>query len=408
MRLLLLALVLFLPIGRAAADEPDPDVEIARRHLDTGWKFFDQKSYAKALGEFQTAQLVRPQLHLEINIARCLDRLGRVEEAIAAYHLVLGAPSDPTARQEAQRRIDLLRAGQPGQGKGAPGDDRHPERGREGYEAPNWNRPKDTPAASRFDRGRDFFLAKEYAKALAEFEAARRTPPTPAGLGYRIARCLDLLERYPGAIAEYERFLAEPGAEASLAAEARKRTLTLRARVAALTGRPAPAPVVVATVEKPHSPTVVPPRQRVEAPPPAPSPAPPPPDFREAPPQPVAPAPVEGGPSWVWRTNTVPLIVGGLALVSLATGVALALSVAPSYRALRDTCAPRCAPAQWEGLQGRANAGYAFIGIGVVAAAADVFLWIYQARQSRQAERRGGASVWLAPAPGGIVAGGVF
>jgi hypothetical protein len=91
----------------------------------------------------------------------------------------------------------------------------------------------------------------------------------------------------------------------------------------------------------------------------------------------------EGPPRPFARAHLVPIVVAAAALAVLATGIALAASVKPSYDDLMSSCAPACDPSAWHGLEQRANAGYALVGIGAAAAAADVALWIWQLARRR-------------------------
>jgi tetratricopeptide (TPR) repeat protein len=94
----------------AAAPVDDPDTEIARRHFQRGLESYEALDYERALAEFRRAQRARPLPELDFNIARCLDRLERWEDAIAAYkRYVLRAPNRADAA-EAFERVRTLRA----------------------------------------------------------------------------------------------------------------------------------------------------------------------------------------------------------------------------------------------------------------------------------------------------------
>src|SRR5207247_2417653 len=84
---LLAATFAFAPAS-AAGDPPalaDPDTEAARRHLDHGAELYSRREYAEALGEFETANRIKPLPAFDYNIARCLDRLERWAAAADAY-----------------------------------------------------------------------------------------------------------------------------------------------------------------------------------------------------------------------------------------------------------------------------------------------------------------------------------
>src|SRR5262249_3341550 len=84
------------------------------------------------------------------------------------------------------------------------------------------------------------------------------------------------------------------------------------------------------------------------------------------------------------RKSLLPAIaVGGVAVVSLAVGAILLGVVGHDYAQLHDSCAPFCDRAAWNDLPARADAGYALIAIGAIAAAVDVALWVIAKRAPR-------------------------
>lgn len=86
----LVAVVLVCAVP-AAAEETDPDTEVAQRLFAEGAAFYDGKDYAHALEKFEAARRVKPLPAFDYNIARCHDRLGQAEPAIAAYERYLAA-----------------------------------------------------------------------------------------------------------------------------------------------------------------------------------------------------------------------------------------------------------------------------------------------------------------------------
>jgi tetratricopeptide (TPR) repeat protein len=126
-------------------------------------------------------------------------------------------------------------------------------------------------------------LAKgNYKSALKEFLVARQIKPLP-DLDYDVARCYDAMERYPEAIAEYQKYLTHSPPDAG---DVQKRIQTLKDRMAAIAHIDDSAEKAAAEPgEKPEKPAEKPP----ETPPPAP-PQPPP-----APPQPVVEKPAPSG-----------------------------------------------------------------------------------------------------------------
>jgi tetratricopeptide (TPR) repeat protein len=213
----------------------------------------------------------------------------------------------------------------------------------------------DTEVARRhFDRGTKSYQEQDYEVALREFEAARRVKSLPA-FDYNIGRCQDRLERYPEAVAAYERYVAS--SVAPDVAEVRERIRVLKERIA--------------EAEAAAKPAVPSPPAKEPAPAPAVPAAPP-----EAPAEPVrSPSPA------------LPLVVGGLTVAAALAGTALYFgSALPGYQALDtgpDSCRP-CTPADYAGVKMAAEASYGlWITAGVIAAV-DVALWIVHALRARR------------------------
>jgi tetratricopeptide (TPR) repeat protein len=99
------ALVALVVCGTAFANE-DPDTEVARKHFAAGHAFYASADYEHALEEFQTARRAKPHPALDYNIARCLDRLERYPEAIAAYNSYIA--SGPADAAEMRARVHEL------------------------------------------------------------------------------------------------------------------------------------------------------------------------------------------------------------------------------------------------------------------------------------------------------------
>jgi tetratricopeptide (TPR) repeat protein len=199
-------------------------------------------------------------------------------------------------------------------------------------------------ASKLFIEGRLHYEIGDFAEARARFEEARRLRPLPE-LDYDIARCWDQLGNAETAIAEYRKYL-EAAPTAANAANVRARVAELeRARTAL-------------------------------------SPSPPP---RAAPSR---------------RRLVAPIVVGGAALLTAVVGSALVGSVAPDYDRLRRDCQGACQPAQWSGLQARADAGYVLWGVAGALAIADATLWIVTLRRG---ETRAHAA--LLPSANGALVG---
>ena len=65
-----------------------------------------------------------------------------------------------------------------------------------------------TAAKKHLAAGGAYFQQNDFANALKEFEQGRKAKPLPA-LDYGIARCLEIMERFPEAVGAYERYLKE-------------------------------------------------------------------------------------------------------------------------------------------------------------------------------------------------------
>ena len=164
-----------------------------------------------------------------------------------------------------------------------------------------------------------------YQAALKEFMVARQIKPLP-DLDYDVARCLDALERYPEAIAEYQKYLAHAPPDA---ADVQKRVQTLKDRMAA-----------IAHIDEPAVEKAPPPEKPAEPPPPPPAPPvekvveKPMPSVVESEPEPI---PVRRARIdkplykrwWLWTA------VGGAAVVvavGVGLGVGLSASNAPEFQ----------------------------------------------------------------------------
>lgn len=103
------------PTGAAAEGQPDAvTAQRAQAYIDLGTRLFKQRHFDEALAEFQRAAplIADPTARSAVqhNIARCLEELGRVEAAVAAFEAYLAMPDAPAARKAAKARLDALRA----------------------------------------------------------------------------------------------------------------------------------------------------------------------------------------------------------------------------------------------------------------------------------------------------------
>lgn len=109
---LLLTAVLATGIdGVARAQSADGiDTANAKRHFRKGTELYMVGHYPEALAEFQAAQISKPLPAFNFNIARCFDRLERLDEAVKAYQAYLDAGPVPEDVPEVKERISALRA----------------------------------------------------------------------------------------------------------------------------------------------------------------------------------------------------------------------------------------------------------------------------------------------------------
>lgn len=102
-------LILLAPgIALADGDAPSRSGTSAREHYARGAALYDATRYEAALREFEEAQSEEPRTELVFDIARCLDRLGRREEARAAYEKYLASSPDASNADEVRGRLVAL------------------------------------------------------------------------------------------------------------------------------------------------------------------------------------------------------------------------------------------------------------------------------------------------------------
>lgn len=92
----------------APAFAQSPEDMIARGHYARGATAYDEGHYDEALREFEAAHAAEPLPAFDYNVARCLDRLGRRAEALAAYerYILVAPKADNLA--EVSERVALL------------------------------------------------------------------------------------------------------------------------------------------------------------------------------------------------------------------------------------------------------------------------------------------------------------
>ena len=107
---LVVGLALGVAVLRAPAargdDVEDPDVSAARGHFKKGATAYEKEDFAGAIAEFEAGRVIKPAPAFDWNIGRCLDRLGRYPEAVAAYrrYLSSGPPADEDSTRRSRRR----------------------------------------------------------------------------------------------------------------------------------------------------------------------------------------------------------------------------------------------------------------------------------------------------------------
>ena len=101
-------LVLLASVGASAARADD--LEAAKAHYKAGESYYDQASYADALKEFQEAYRLSGRPALLYNVARCMEQLGRFDDAITALEKYLRADPKAKDRVTIEQRIVNLKA----------------------------------------------------------------------------------------------------------------------------------------------------------------------------------------------------------------------------------------------------------------------------------------------------------
>ncbi len=84
----------------AFAESSNELVNDASRHHEHGLELFQAENYEGAAMEFQRAQALSPTPANLINLARCYERLGQLEEAIRLINLYLNESSLSSERRE--------------------------------------------------------------------------------------------------------------------------------------------------------------------------------------------------------------------------------------------------------------------------------------------------------------------
>jgi tetratricopeptide (TPR) repeat protein len=107
-RAALLLVVLASTAHAGGKRDLDPDTEVARKHFAAGSEHYRAGEYELALKEFETSRRAKALPALDYNIGRCLDRLERYSDAVAAYRRYVDAMPDAADAPEVKARIREL------------------------------------------------------------------------------------------------------------------------------------------------------------------------------------------------------------------------------------------------------------------------------------------------------------
>lgn len=101
--LVAVALALAQPCAAAGGDD-----ERARAHVDAAVAYFDEGDFASAVHELDAAYRLHAAPELQYNLGECYEKLGRLDEAAAAYQKYLGGSRDARDRSEVVARIAAI------------------------------------------------------------------------------------------------------------------------------------------------------------------------------------------------------------------------------------------------------------------------------------------------------------
>lgn len=89
--------------------ENKPPIEAAKEAYRRGMEAYREGDYEAALEGFRAAYDLQPLDPLRYNIAMCLERMGRLEEAIVELEALATTAEEPFLRSEAAEKRDALR-----------------------------------------------------------------------------------------------------------------------------------------------------------------------------------------------------------------------------------------------------------------------------------------------------------
>jgi len=90
----------------------DVDQAVAKAHYEAGTRLYDIKEWTKALEEFKTAYLSKPDPAFLYNIGQCYRKLGQASQALEFYkeYLKKTSPADPN-RANVEARVHEMERG---------------------------------------------------------------------------------------------------------------------------------------------------------------------------------------------------------------------------------------------------------------------------------------------------------
>jgi tetratricopeptide (TPR) repeat protein len=106
----LLVLDLALGLGSVRpAQAAEDSKQLAKAHYETATRLYEVQEYAKALDEYKTAYLAKPDPAFLFNIGQCYRKLGDDSKALEFFHQYLkkAPPEDPSRAQGEARIRDI-------------------------------------------------------------------------------------------------------------------------------------------------------------------------------------------------------------------------------------------------------------------------------------------------------------
>jgi tetratricopeptide (TPR) repeat protein len=82
---------------------------MARRHFESGVAYYEQAEYEEALRAFEKAYELSSRPELLINVANVQERLGRLDQAIAALEKFLASSPEAELAETTRLRLETLR-----------------------------------------------------------------------------------------------------------------------------------------------------------------------------------------------------------------------------------------------------------------------------------------------------------